>query len=190
MKKWLAVGLGNPEGRFLRTYHNLGFVCADLLAEKLGLEFKKRGNQMLAKGDALILKPLTYMNRSGEAVVAVVRKQRIMPENMIVFVDDLYIDKGNIRIVRGGSHGGHNGIRSIQELLGAGNYIKIKIGIKPAKPVHSQSNYVLERITAEDQETLGKAVTEAVDAAMELIGGVGFELVQGKHNVKNKEKND
>ena len=143
------------------------------------------GNQLLAKADkVLILKPLTYMNLSGQAVVAVMRKHKIAPENLIVFMDDLYIDKGNIRVRFGGSGGGHNGIRSIDELLKTNKYTKIKIGIKPEKPPHSMANYVLSKI--KDQPIIDEALSKAVEAATMLLGGEGLEKVQGLYNVRNE----
>ena len=178
--KFFVVGLGNPEGKYFNTYHNVGFKAAEEIARLLGADFKKKGNQLLAKkNNTLILKPLTYMNLSGQAVLAVVRKQRILPEHIIVIADDLYIEKGNIRISFGGSHGGHNGIRSINELLGTNKYTKIRIGIKPEKPVHSQAHYVLSKICGDI------AIDKAVQATMDLINGECIEKLQGKYNVKN-----
>jgi len=95
----LIVGLGNPEGKYFQTYHNLGFLAVDEIAKRHNAEFKKKGNQMTVQiGNAILLKPLTYMNLSGQAVVAVSRKFKIAPENIIVIVDDLYIEKGSIRL--------------------------------------------------------------------------------------------
>lgn len=195
--KWLVVGLGNPEGKYFDTWHNLGFRCAEVLAEHFSLEFKKKGNQLLAKADIVsenggqadtifVLKPLTYMNRSGEAVVALTRKQKIEAENIIVFVDDLYIDKGKIRITPGGSHAGHNGIRSISGLLGTPDYTRIKVGIKPDREPHSLSNYVLARIPNEERDLINDAIMNAVDAALLLIRGTPLAAVQAKYNSKNE----
>src|SRR5215510_6641247 len=107
---FLVVGLGNPEGKYFGTYHNAGFLAVDALAAQVGTGFKKKGNQMFCdfrtdNAKVFILKPLTYMNLSGQAVVALSRKYKIVPENIVVFMDDLYIDKGHIRITFGGSGG-------------------------------------------------------------------------------------
>ena len=178
--KFLVVGLGNPEGKYFKTYHNVGFLAAETIASQLGADFKKKGNQLVAKaGDVLILKPLTYMNLSGQAVLAVVRKHKIAPENIIVIADDLYIEKGNVRISFGGSHGGHNGIRSINDLLRTNQYTKIRIGIKPEKPVHSQANYVLSKINGDI------ALDKAIQAAIDLLNSECLEKLQGMYNVKN-----
>jgi len=186
--KWLVVGLGNPEGKYFETWHNLGFKAAEGVAARHGMEFKKAGNQLLAKdGNLFVLKPLTYMNRSGEAVLALVRKQRIEPQNIIVLVDDLYIDKGRVRVGNGGGNGGHNGIRSINQLLGTNEYIKIKIGIKANPEPHCLANYVLERVPANEREIVAEGIEKSVEAVMELLGGSSVAMVQGRYNTKNDQ---
>ena len=189
MSKWLVVGLGNPEGAYFNTFHNLGFVGAELLATRLEAEFKKKGNLLLAAPlPCFIVKPLTYMNRSGEAVLAIARKYKIETEKIIVLVDDLYIDKGKIKIVRGGGHAGHNGIRNINELLGTGNYVKVKIGIKPEKEVPNQASYVLSKIPPMDTEQIHASVGEAVSAVLSTISGMPFDKIQAKYNCKNEKR--
>ena len=186
VNKMLIVGLGNPEGKYFKTYHNVGFNAVEIVAEKLDTEFKKKGNQLMAKVDnVLILKPLTYMNLSGQAVVAVTRKHKIKPENVIVLYDDLYIDKGHIRISYGGSGGGHNGIRSINELLGTNQYTKIRIGIKPTKEPHCTKKYVLEKIDADSRILIEPAINDAVNCAIAMINGEPIETLQQKYNTRN-----
>ena len=185
----LVVGLGNPEGKYFATYHNVGFVAADVLATKMDATFKKNGNQMLCDfqvddDKVILLKPLTYMNLSGQAVVAVARKYKIAPENIIVIADDLYIDKGNIRISFGGSGGGHNGTRSITELLGSNKYTRVKIGIKPIKAPHSTADYVLKKIDAESKPLIDEATQKAVEAVMMLLGGEAIAKVQNIYNTR------
>jgi PTH1 family peptidyl-tRNA hydrolase len=183
----LVVGLGNPEGKYFGTYHNLGFAAAEKLAAAVGAEFKKKGNQLLAPAavEALILKPLTYMNLSGQAVLAAVRKHKIAPENIAVLVDDLYIEKGHIRVSFGGSGGGHNGLKSITELLGTNQYLKIRIGIKPAKDPGNNAAYVLSKIDPESRGLLDGAVERAAEAAIAFINGETVPKLQGKYNAKN-----
>ena len=187
---FLCVGLGNPEGKYFNTYHNIGFLCADKLAAELGEEFKKKGNQMIAKGETLfLLKPLTYMNLSGQAVQAVSRKFKIAPERIIVFVDDLYIDKGSIRVTFGGGAGGHNGLRSINDILGANQYIKIRVGIKRVddkkSAKKSQSDYVLSKIDAGDKFYIDHAIQKAVDATKMILNGETLAKVQAEFNTTN-----
>lgn len=184
----LFVGLGNPEGKYFQTYHNIGFICAEKLAAGLGAEFKKKGNQLIAKCDfGFVLKPLTYMNLSGQAVQAVARKYKISCDNIIVFVDDLYIDKGNIRISFGGGAAGHNGLKSINEILGTNEYIKIRVGIKPLDTKKTQSDYVLSKIGAGERSSIDNAIEKAVEAALMIIGGESLPKVQGKFNTANAE---
>jgi|GEM_PF-226418 len=202
-RTFLVVGLGNPEGKYFQTYHNLGFICAERLVEELGGAFRKNGNQLLAKvvkyklepqnpelctADILILKPLTYMNLSGQAVLATARKYKITHENIIVFTDDLYIDKGNIRIVSGGSSAGHNGIKSISDLLKTNQYMRIKIGIKPEKPPHSLSDYVLKKIDTKSNILIENAVEKAITAAKMLISGEKLDKIQNLFNKTNNEE--
>ena len=183
---FLLAGLGNPEGKYFNTYHNIGFLCADKLVADLSVEFKKKGNQMIAKCDfGFILKPLTYMNLSGQAVQAVARKYKIAPEKIIVFVDDLYIDKGNIRIALGGGAAGHNGLKSINEILGTNQYIKIRVGIKPVETKKSQSDYVLSKIDAADKFYIEHAIEKATEAAKMIIKGETLAKIQAQFNVSN-----
>ncbi|MCL2587473.1 MAG: aminoacyl-tRNA hydrolase [Firmicutes bacterium] len=185
MKKWLVTGLGNPEGKYFGTWHNLGFVAAERLAEELGIEFKKKGNMLLGDKDKVFIqKPLTYMNRSGEAVLALKRKHGLNAGNIIVLVDDLYIDKGKIKIVRGGTSG-HNGPRNIKELLGNDEYIRIKIGIKPAKEMADMANYVLSRIPEAQRQIISEALENTVAAVKLLVSGESLELIQTKFNTRS-----
>jgi len=193
MKTWLIVGLGNHGATYARTWHNMGFIAVDMLADDLGLDWKKKplANFKMASGHlensdkVILLKPLTYMNRSGEAVLSIIRKHKIESENLIVLVDDLYIDKGKIRVGRGGGNGGHNGIRSINNLTGAKDYIKVKLGIKPDKEVHSLSNYVLARIGEEDREYVEDSCANAVECVKMLVSGESIDKLQAKFNCKN-----
>jgi len=193
MKTYLIVGLGNHGATYANTWHNMGFIAIDMLCEELNLEWKKKPlvNYKLAQGNVgndkiLLLKPYTYMNRSGEAVLSIMRKHNVKTENIVVLVDDLYIDKGKIRIGLGGGNGGHNGIRSINELTSAKDYTKIKIGIKPTKEVHTLSNYVLSRIGAEDKGLIGQSCTQVTECVKMIIAGEKLDKLQAKFNVKNE----
>ena len=176
MKTFLVVGLGNPEGKYFETWHNLGFKAAERFAGDL--TFTKKGNQLITdtheKGNkVIILKPLTYMNLSGQAVVAVCRKYKIPAEQVIVFVDDIYLDIGTVRLKKSGGAGGHNGLKSINELLQATTYTKIKIGAKPTTDIKGNTaNYVLAKIPEDQRDAVNTAIDTAVQIAHDVIAGV------------------
>lgn len=176
MKTFLVVGLGNPEGKYFETWHNLGFKTAERFAGDL--TFTKKGNQLITdtheKGNkVIILKPLTYMNLSGQAVVAVCRKYKIPAEQVIVFVDDIYLDVGTVRLKKSGGAGGHNGLKSINELLQATNYTKIKIGAKPTTDIKGNTaSYVLAKIPEDQRDAVNTAIDTAVQIAHDVIAGV------------------
>lgn len=176
MKTFLVVGLGNPEGKYFETWHNLGFKTAERFAGDL--TFTKKGNQLITdtheKGNkVIILKPLTYMNLSGQAVVAVCRKYKIPAEQVIVFVDDIYLDIGTVRLKKSGGAGGHNGLKSINELLQATNYTKIKIGAKPTTDIKGNTaSYVLAKIPEDQRDAVNTAIDTAVQIAHDVIAGV------------------
>ena len=196
---WLVVGLGNPEGKYFQTYHNMGFLVADEMATRLGLDFTKKGNFLTtdfltAKGEkCIIIKPLTYMNRSGEAVLHHVRKYKIPHERIIVLVDDLHIDRSKIKIAVGGGHNGHNGIRNISALLGSppesqGNYAKVKLGIKPEKPPEVIANYVLMRFREDEKPLITEGIKLGADATLAIVNGETIQNIQTKYNVKQNTK--
>ena len=176
MKTFLVVGLGNPEGKYFETWHNLGFKAAERFAGDL--TFTKKGNQLITdtheKGNKIIiLKPLTYMNLSGQAVVAVCRKYKIPAEQVIVFVDDIYLDIGTVRLKKSGGAGGHNGLKSINELLQATTYTKIKIGAKPTTDIKGNTaSYVLAKIPEDQRDAVNTAIDTAVQIAHDVIAGV------------------
>lgn len=176
MKTFLVVGLGNPEGKYFETWHNLGFKAAERFAGDL--TFTKKGNQLITdtheKGNkVIILKPLTYMNLSGQAVVAVCRKYKIPAEQVIIFVDDIYLDIGTVRLKKSGGAGGHNGLKSINELLQATTYTKIKIGAKPTTDIKGNTaSYVLAKIPADQRDAVNTAIDTAVQIAHDVIAGV------------------
>ena len=166
------------------TWHNLGFVAAQMLATELGTEFVKIGNAMLAtQGNIIIAKPLTYMNRSGEAIIPLKRKNKIATERIIVLVDDIYTNLGKIKIVRGGTSG-HNGTRNIKEHLGSNEYLRIKIGCKPAREIADMALFVLSKVPKSDELVVENALKTAVEATIMLINGATLDQVCAKFNTK------
>lgn len=173
---WLIVGLGNPGLEYEKTRHNAGFMAVDKLAEKYGFEFSKHkfdaccGEFKIKDKRILVIKPQTFMNNSGKAVAAAKSFYKIPDDRIIVLLDDMMLDVGVIRMRRKGSHGGHNGIKDIIELLGSENIMRIKIGVgKKPRPDYDVISWVLGKFPAEDEKALEKAVDNSVKALEEII---------------------
>ena len=168
---WLLVCLGNPGDQYDNTRHNVGFMVADQLGERYGLpiqklKFKALTNMFSISGEkVLVMKPVTYMNLSGEAVRPAADFYKIPPEHILVISDDTALDVGKLRIRRGGSAGGHNGLKSIIQHLGTDQFPRVKIGVgeKP-HPDYDMADWVLSKFTGEDLKTIQAAVKKAADA--------------------------
>lgn len=173
---FLVVGLGNPGIQYEKTRHNVGFMSADLLMKKEGGEFTKHkidshyGECEIGKKRILVMKPQTFMNNSGTAVSAVSKFYKIPIDQIIIISDDISLDVGKIRIRRKGSHGGHNGLKDIFQLLGTDNIMRIKIGVgaKP-HPDYDLADWVLGKFPKEDEENLNTALENSVKAIEEII---------------------
>ena len=173
---WLIVGLGNPGKEYEHTRHNCGFCAIDLLAKSLGCKIDKGKFQGLYgqtsyQGKKLyLLKPQTYMNLSGRSVLQLSAYFHIPPERIIVLFDDISLEPGRLRIRAEGSAGGHNGIKSIIQELGAQNFPRVKIGVG-AKPNSQQdlADWVLSGFTAGEKQALDISLKNAGDAALCII---------------------
>ena len=173
---FLVVGLGNPGLQYEKTRHNVGFMSADLLMKKAGGEFTKHkmdahfGECEIGKKRNLVMKPQTFMNNSGTAVSAVSKFYKIPADKIIIISDDISLDVGKIRIRRKGSHGGHNGLKDIFQLLGTDDIMRVKIGVgaKP-HPDYDLADWVLGKFPEEDEENLNTALENSVRAIEESI---------------------
>ena len=173
---FLVVGLGNPGLQYEKTRHNVGFMSADLLMIKEGGEFTKHkmdshfGECEIGKKRILVMKPQTFMNNSGTAVSAVSKFYKIPIDQIIIISDDISLDVGKIRIRRKGSHGGHNGLKDIFQLLGTDDIMRVKIGVgaKP-HPDYDLADWVLGKFPKEDEENLNTALENSVKAIEEII---------------------
>ena len=173
---FLVVGLGNPGLQYEKTRHNVGFMSADLLMKKEGGEFTKHkmdshfGECEIGKKRILVMKPQTFMNNSGTAVSAVSKFYKIPDDKIIIISDDISLDVGKIRIRRKGSHGGHNGLKDIFQLLGTDSIMRVKIGVgaKP-HPDYDLADWVLGKFPKEDEENLSTALDNSVKAIEEII---------------------
>ena len=168
---WLIVGLGNPGEKYEDTRHNVGFLVADELGERGGfpiqrLKFKALTNTAVLGGQgALLMKPVTYMNLSGEAVGEAARFYKLDPAHVLIISDDVDLPLGKLRIRTGGSAGGHNGLKSIIQHLGTDQFPRLKVGVggKP-HPDYDMADWVLGKLQGEDKKVLDEAVKRAADA--------------------------
>lgn len=156
----LIVGLGNFEDKYLFTRHNAGFMMVDFFGQRNNQSFKqdKKLKSLIAKfklnnEDVVVIKPLTYMNLSGEAVSAVMNFYKIEAKDVFVIYDDIAIDLGRVRFRPSGSDGGHNGIKSIIQHLGTKTFDRLKIGIGPQPNIPSEA-YVLQNFSKDELEKL------------------------------------
>lgn len=175
-QSWLIVGLGNPGREYERTRHNTGFRAIDLLAQTLGCKIDKAKfqglyGQTVYNGTKLfLLKPQTYMNLSGRAVLQLSAYYSIPPERIIVLFDDISLEPGRLRVRGDGSAGGHNGIKSIIAELGSQNFPRVKIGVgaKP-NPEFDLAAWVLSTFSAKEEKDMSFALENAGQAALLII---------------------
>lgn len=173
--EYLIVGLGNPGIQYEKTRHNAGFLTIELLCEKLGFKtdrakFKSMcGETVISGKKCLVIKPMTYMNNSGEAIVEAMNFYKFPIEKVIVICDDISLEPSHLRIRRKGSDGGHNGLKSIIELTGEDGFPRIKLGIgKKPHPNYNLADWVTSRFTDGEMKLMQEAFEKAVDA-IELI---------------------
>lgn len=185
---FLIVGLGNPEQKYFKTYHNLGYLAAGDAAALLGTKFKKKECEAsVAEGyiggeKVIVARPLTYMNASGRAVKQLAAKYKISKEELVVLYDDYDIPKGSVRIRAAGSAGTHNGMRSVIAELGYSDFARIRLGIRDPEIDIPILNYVLAEIREPDYEIYSSACKRAAEAAVMLARGERVEIVMGKYN--------
>jgi PTH1 family peptidyl-tRNA hydrolase len=189
---WLVVGLGNPGEKYARTRHNVGEEAVRLLAERKGVALKGgRDNALVAEtrlrtpdGEQRVVLafPITFMNDSGQAVSALVRRYRIeSPEQIIVIQDELDLPPGELKIKAGGGLAGHNGLRSITQHLKSQDYLRVRIGV--GKPEHKDvgKGHVLSKVPKAERELLDIRIIDAADAT-ELIIARGVDAAMQRYN--------
>lgn len=180
----LVVGLGNPGPRYETTRHNVGFLVADILAERIGSGFKvhkKSGAEVttgrLGGRSVVLAKPRTYMNESGRHVGPLAKFYSIAPADVVVLHDELDIDFGRIRLKFGGGEGGHNGLKSVASALGTKDFQRVRIGVGRPPGRQDPAAFVLENFNSRERPELGTILEQAADAT-ELLLQHGVEAAQ------------
>ena len=178
-----VIGLGNPEEKYAKTRHNVGFMVVAELLKREDAKVSDKFNSFFAKcGDTLYLMPKTYMNNSGRAVVDLMRFYKLAPKDIIVDFDDVSLPLGKLRFRKDGSDGGHNGIKSIIGLTGSNKFARLKVGIGPQPEGWPLENFVLGNFTHKEQETLTEVISKSADAISDFIMDVEFSKLQNKYN--------
>jgi PTH1 family peptidyl-tRNA hydrolase len=185
----MVVGLGNPGEGYEASRHNVGFLVVDALASRVGATFRRRYRSLFARAafdgkDVLLVKPLTFMNDSGSSVLKWQHAGGLQPAQIIVVHDDLDLPLCRLRIKARGSHGGHGGVRSIQEALGGGSdLLRVKVGIGRPRPGRDAVAHVLGPFEKAERDEIDRAVEQAADA-VEVVLLEGVQAAMNRYNVR------
>lgn len=184
--KYLIAGLGNMGPDYDGTRHNIGFDVVDYLAGKFDVQYKSERYGFVGsfrnKGRTyILLKPTTYMNLSGQAIRYWLQKEKIKLTNLMVILDDLNINFGQVKMKTKGSAGGHNGLKNIEQLLNTTQYPRLRIGIGDRFSKGRQVDFVLGRWTAEEEENLPKVIKHAAEGVLNF-GSIGIERTMNMTN--------
>ncbi|MEW6455746.1 MAG: aminoacyl-tRNA hydrolase [Acidobacteriota bacterium] len=182
---WVLVGLGNPGFLYRNTRHNVGFMCLKMFAKKWNVRLNEKkyysytGKIRLFNEEVSLVLPQTYMNNSGIAVEAILKGEKILPENLIVIYDDMDIQVGEIRIRKKGSAGAHKGVKSIIEKIGTDVFFRVRIGV--GKSEKEAIRYVLSPFGKKEKKLIKKSLEKAIEAA-ELIIKKEEDFAMNKFN--------
>jgi PTH1 family peptidyl-tRNA hydrolase len=184
-----VVGLGNPGERYRNTRHNAGFMVADKIASDYNIEFNNKkfdavfGRGTIDDAEILLAKPMAFMNRSGFPVQKLARYYRIQSKDMLIIHDDIDLAYGRLKIKEKGGHGGHNGIRSLMDAFGGGNFVRLRIGVGRSEVGSGVTGHVLGKFNADQSQLLTRIIISARDAVVTVLGQgakVGMNLFNGK----------
>jgi len=188
MSTKLIVGLGNPGPKYLWTRHNAGFIVLDRFAHLAGISVSKKSfSGLYGEGNfkgqrILLLKPQTFMNLSGRSVAEALRFHKLDPADLLIIHDELDIPFGQLKFKENGGHGGHNGLRSLHQLLGNGNYPRLRVGI--GRPLHGDmADYVLSGFAKEEMVALPQVIDGIVDG-LEMFITEGLPKAMSLYNNK------
>ena len=185
--EWLIVGLGNPGPKYEATRHNIGFQIVNELAAVADMQFdEQRNKSVVARGriadhSVALMKPLTFMNNSGEAVGALARFYKIPPEQILVIYDDLDLPTATLRLRPKGGSGGHKGMKSIIQHLGSQDFPRIRIGIDRPPGVMPVQAYVLRKFNKDELAAMHQTIDDAI-AAIQTILVEGLETAMNRYN--------
>jgi len=186
----LVVGLGNPGAEYRNTRHNAGFLVVDKIATDSDIPLESRkfdsvfGRGYVENIEIVLAKPMAFMNRSGPPVQKLAHYYRIQCEDMLVIHDDIDLAYGRIKIKEKGGHGGHNGIRSIMEAFGSGDFVRLRIGVGRSENGDSVTGHVLGRFSSNQSQILDRIITGARDAAITILSQgtkAGMNLFNGRN---------
>jgi peptidyl-tRNA hydrolase, PTH1 family len=187
----IVVGLGNPGREYEKTPHNIGFAVIDELARQLSssmrisFRFRARlGKAIVNEQDLLLVKPQTYMNRSGTTTAAILRYKKVLPPDMILVLDDADLDFGRIRIRAGGSSGGHKGLESVIQSVGSKEFPRVRIGIGRSSDGAGLVEHVLDPFSEEEKRQMAEATKKAA-AAILMILESGVDAAMNSFNSRN-----
>jgi PTH1 family peptidyl-tRNA hydrolase len=194
----VIAGLGNPGPEYRDTRHNAGFWLLDLIARQSGAEFgvERRFQAETARAEldghpCHLIKPLTFMNRSGQAVAALARYYRVPIERILVVHDEIDLPPGTVRLKRGGGHGGHNGLRDIIEAFGgAAGFLRLRLGVGRPAASDEVVNYVLHAPSAADRTLIGTAIDAAVAVLPLVVAGETERAMNRLHRRPDGKKED
>lgn len=184
---YLIIGLGNPEEEYARTRHNMGFDTINKISEKYNIKVNKsKFNALYGTGDiegekAILLKPQTYMNLSGESIVSVCQFFKPEYDHLIVMYDDIDLDVGKLRIRKKGSAGSHNGMKSIIKSISTQEFPRIRIGVSKPAEGWDLADFVLSKLSKEDSKAFDESLDRAVLTVEEIISS-GIEPAMNKYN--------
>lgn len=189
---FVIVGLGNPEKKYEGTRHNIGFAVIDAIADKYNISIKDKkhkalcGTGVIEGVKVMLVKPLTYMNLSGDSVADVMNFYKLDPEeDMLIVYDDISLAPGNIRVRKKGSAGGHNGIKSIIARCGTQNFMRVKVGVGEKPEGWDLADHVLGHFSDDDSRMVREAIDDAIGAIVMMSRG---DVDQAMNNYNAKKK--
>lgn len=190
---FLIVGLGNPGVQYARTRHNIGWLVLDELGRRWSIELSrtnceaKVGGGLIGEQRVTLAKPQTYMNLSGRSVAALMRYQNVSPNRVLVITDDLNLPVGKLRLRANGSHGGHNGLKSIAQHLGGNEYARLRFGVgEPSQNEREEKgtkDFVLRPFASDEMPAIEAAISRAADC-VETFVREGVEIAMNRFNAE------